>query len=381
MKFLECPDPAGLVANLPTKSGECEPETIFSIAGAQSDGSLNTTYQVLALPDANLGSSNGTKCDTSADPCVVGIFSNQNDFSKPHLFSSPFYIAANADDGGENPGDGSPLAVTVPSATKSTVAASPLTVTADGTSRSKITVVVNDTNGNPITTGQQVTLSAGSGHSVISVGSTVTSSATTDATGTAVFTVSDATSENVTYTATDTSGGSLPLASQPTVTFAAPVVTPANSTVSATPTTVALANGSDASTVTVTLEDQANPGAPVAGKSVTLAQGSGHSDITPLSATTDAQGVATFSVTDTTPETVTYTADDTTDTIPLTGLSTSVTFGTLVASGSQSTVVATSPIASVAPTGADRSDTVTVTLLASDGVSAVSGKTVTLSAQ
>ena len=381
MKFLECSDPGGLVANLPTKPGECEPETIGSISGAQSDGSLSTTYQLLALPDANLGTSNGTKCDTAADACVVGIFSNQNDFSKPHLFSSPFYIAANGDDGGENPGDGSPLAVTGPSADKSTVVASPLTVTADGASRSKITVVVNDTNGNPITTGQQVTLTAGSGHSVISVGSTVTATATTDATGTAVFTVADTTAEQVTYTATDTSGGSLPLSARPTVSFVAPVVTPANSSVTASPATVAQANGSDASMVTVTLEDQADPGVPVAGKSVTLAQGSGHSVITPLSATTDAQGVATFSVTDTTPETVTYTAQDTTDTISLTGLSASVTFGTLVASASKSTVVAAGPIASVAAQGADQSDAITVTLLASDGVSAVSGKTVTLTPQ
>ncbi len=112
IKALECADPGGLVANLPTKLSECQPDTIQSIAGAAADGSMTfPSYTVYALPDTiSLGEpSNGTPvCGTDPNFCVIGLFSNQNDFSKPHIFSAPFQMAANDDDGGENPGDGTP---------------------------------------------------------------------------------------------------------------------------------------------------------------------------------------------------------------------------------------------------------------------------------
>jgi Bacterial Ig-like domain (group 1) len=380
IKFLECSDPGGLVSNLPTKPTECEPQTIHSIAGANTDGSLSTTYQVLALPDANLGTSNGTTCDAAADACVVGIFSNQNDFSKPHLFSAPFYVLANGDDGGENPGDGSPLASTTTSPSNSTVVASPTTVAADGVARSKITVGLEDTNGGPVTSSKQVTIAEGSGHAVVSVGATVTDTATTDSSGTAIFTVTDTTVETVTFTVTDVTDSDLQLDATPAVTFDAPVVTPANSSVVAVPTSVPEANGVASSTITVTLGDQSTPPQPLAGKTVALAQGPGHSVITPVTPVTDAEGQASFTVTDTTPETVTYTATDTSDGIALTGQSAQVTFGTLSVSAAESKVVAGQLIVSSVPGHNDPSTgTVTVTLLAADGVSAVGGKTVTLS--
>jgi hypothetical protein len=125
MKFLECADPGGTAANLPTKPSECEPGTIHSIAGAHSDGSMTTSFQVLFLPDPNLGVSNGTDCGLAPHQCVVGIFSNQNDFSKPHLFSAPFVTSqGDGSDSGANPGDGTPAPTgfqvvppTLPSAT------------------------------------------------------------------------------------------------------------------------------------------------------------------------------------------------------------------------------------------------------------------------
>ncbi len=59
-------------------------------------------------------------------------------------------------------------------------------------------------------------------------------------------------------------------------------------------------------------------GNPVAGKTVTLTQSAGgNSKITTLSGVTNAQGQATFTVTDTTVQTVTYTATDSTDGITL----------------------------------------------------------------
>jgi Fibronectin type III domain len=122
IKFLECADPGGTTANLPTKlTGECEPGSIHSISGANSDGSMSTTYQVLELPDVNLGSSNGTVCGLAPNYCVVGIFSNQNDFSKPHLFSAPYLVGPGdglGEDDGLDPGDGTgaPTAPTAVSA-------------------------------------------------------------------------------------------------------------------------------------------------------------------------------------------------------------------------------------------------------------------------
>lgn len=85
-----------------------------------------------------------------------------------------------------------------------------------------------------------------------------------------------------------------------------------NSTVVASPATV-LANGLSASTITVTLRDGANLA--VSGKTVSLTKGGGSSTVTIVSAVTDVNGVATFTVKDTVAETTIYTAKDTTDNI------------------------------------------------------------------
>lgn len=93
-------------------------------------------------------------------------------------------------------------------------------------------------------------------------------------------------------------------------------VSAATSTVVAAPTSVE-ADNVTTSTITVTLKDSA--GTPVSGKSVALAAGSGSSVITTTSGTTNASGVATFSVKDGTAEgPITYTATDTTDSTVIT---------------------------------------------------------------
>ena len=94
------------------------------------------------------------------------------------------------------------------------------------------------------------------------------------------------------------------------------VVSASASTVVANPTSVA-ADNVTTSTITVTLKT--GSGLPVPGKTVTLAAGSGSSVITTVSGTTDASGVATFTVKDGTVEgPITYTATDTTDSIVIT---------------------------------------------------------------
>ncbi len=118
MHLVECADPNGTAGNLPTSPSQCEPGTIETLAGANPDGSLNAGpggYQVLALPDVNLGSGNPITCDVAPNACVIGVFANQNDFTKPHLFSAPFQVSSNggADDG-SNPGDGTSSANAAP---------------------------------------------------------------------------------------------------------------------------------------------------------------------------------------------------------------------------------------------------------------------------
>jgi hypothetical protein len=109
IKIIECADPGGLTTNLPVSEKQCEPGTIDPNGTVLEDGSMvEPGFTIFSLPDtAELGSSNGTACDMSHE-CVLGIFSNQLDFSKPHLFSTPFFV---------NPTSASGSATTATSAT------------------------------------------------------------------------------------------------------------------------------------------------------------------------------------------------------------------------------------------------------------------------
>ena len=96
IEIVQCADPGGQVANLPTSSAQCEPGTTDAVTNHQQDGSLvDTGYTIFALPDPKeLGASNGTVCDDAEHQCVLGLFSNSNDFTKPHLFSAPFQVVS-----------------------------------------------------------------------------------------------------------------------------------------------------------------------------------------------------------------------------------------------------------------------------------------------
>ncbi|HZU13054.1 MAG TPA: S8 family serine peptidase [Chloroflexota bacterium] len=194
------------------------------------------------------------------------------------------------------------------SATTSTVVANPTSVVADGTHSSTITVTLMDQYGNPVSN-KSVSLAQNTGaHSVVTTGTNPTNS-----NGQATFTATDTTAETVTYTATD-STDSTQLNTQPKVTFTAGAVSASKSTVVANPTSV-VADGSHTSTITVTLLD-AN-GNPVSNKTVSLGQGSGSSTITTVTGTTGTNGQASFTVKDTKAESVTYTATDSSDGLPL----------------------------------------------------------------
>jgi Bacterial Ig-like domain (group 1) len=381
----ECTDPGGLAANLPTTMSGCEAATDDASVSITSDGSFSDTpYPVYSLPDlANLGSPTmvGT-CGVAPNQCVLGIFvanpQADNGFKYPHLFSAPFNIVPQPDGSvsGANPGDGSAPTIGSTSATNSTVVASPTTAVADGVNTTTVTVTLKDTNGLVLTSAKSVTLSAGSGHSSIAVNGTPGSTETTSG-GQAVFIVSDSSAENVTYTATDTSD-SVTVTQTATVAFTAPAASVANSTIATASTSVPQ---SGSTTVTVTLKDQGALPQPIAGKAISLSQGGGSSSVVPVSTgsdTTNAQGLATFTVSDGTAETVTYTATDTTDGVVLSGQSVSVTFGVLVVSAADSTVTTTTPTVATTTSGVtETTGTVDVTLL--DGTSPVGGKTVKLS--
>ncbi|MFL6208935.1 MAG: protease pro-enzyme activation domain-containing protein [Pyrinomonadaceae bacterium] len=189
------------------------------------------------------------------------------------------------------------------SSSVSEISAEPLNVVADGTAESFVVVRLRDADGHTVS-GKTVTLAAGAGaHATITPASGVSNVSN----GAVIFSLKDTVPEIVTFTATDTTD-SVVLQKQVQVAFVARPATAGG--ISASPSTVN-ANGSDMTTITVTLQD-AN-GNPSPGKVVNLSQGNGASIITTTTATTDATGKVQFTAVSNKAETVTYTAVDVTD--------------------------------------------------------------------
>ena len=359
----------------PTGVFQCDNNTQYAnTVVVNSDGSFSVSdFNVYALPSLALGetASNGTQCGSAAQECILYIGPDQSQSSLPHVWSQGFSVVKTdaAETGTVSPGDGTAAsAASAPDPGLSTVTASPATAVANGVDASTVTATMLGKNGqgntSPVPAGTAVTLTPVSGTSQVSA-----ISGTTDANGVATFKVTDTTPEAVQYKA---SALGVTVTAQPSVTFQPQTVSAATSKVVASPAAVA-ADGSTASTVTVTLYDQGLTSAPIAGQPVTLAQDSGkHSVIHAVSATTNSSGVATFTVTDTTPELVTYTAQAGGVTVVT---SAKVTFGSLSASATDSTVTASQ---STADTGSGGGTTVTVTLKTVGGGSPVAGKVVSL---
>ena len=193
----------------------------------------------------------------------------------------------------------------------STVTASPGSVVANGLSASTITVTLKDSGGSAVP-GKTVTLASSRGAT-----DTISSaSGSSNASGVVIFTVKSTTDGSPVFTATDTTD-SVTISQTASVTFAVnPAASDSQSTVAASPGSV-VANGSTASTITVTLKDSG--GAAVAGKTVTLASSRGASDtISAASGVSNLAGVVTFTVTSLTAGEAIFTATDTTDSVVLT---------------------------------------------------------------
>jgi kumamolisin len=173
---------------------------------------------------------------------------------------------------------------------------------ADGTTPAVVVVRLLDAAGNFVG-GKSVTLAASGGVTV-----TPPSGVTSAADGTVTFALTSLTPGATTLTATDTTDG-IELDLTPTLVFDVPPA--ASAGITAFPTTVT-ADGVESTTITVTLEDAL--GRPAPGKEIRLSQGAGHSIVTgPSPGVTDAAGQIQFTATNTTNETVTYTAVDVTD--------------------------------------------------------------------
>ncbi len=200
--------------------------------------------------------------------------------------------------------------------TTSSLISEPLGNVADGSGRTVVALLL-DKSGNSVA-GQHVTLTARAGsHATISAPSGVSSVDN----GTVSWQISDTVPEDVTFTATDTDNG-VTLAPL-TVDFAPPPA--AGGAIAASPTTVT-ADGTSTAQIEVKLQD--GHGNPAVGKVVALVpQANTHSHVAgPAPLTTGANGIVDFEVSDTTAETVSYTAVDVTDgNVPVPGQA-SVTF-------------------------------------------------------
>jgi hypothetical protein len=103
--ILECADPGGTQSNLPKDVSTCDGNTIQADSVlVNSDGSFSEThYVVYALPSATLGEqSNFQPVCNAANPCVLYVGQDQNDFTAPKVFSAPFSIGPGTGGSGAN---------------------------------------------------------------------------------------------------------------------------------------------------------------------------------------------------------------------------------------------------------------------------------------
>ena len=95
VNVLECADPHGTTANLPTDVSTCDGNTIQGntvLVGA--DGSFSVAgYTVFQLPSTALGElANYQPVCNASNPCVFYIGQDQNDFTAPKIFSAAFSV-------------------------------------------------------------------------------------------------------------------------------------------------------------------------------------------------------------------------------------------------------------------------------------------------
>ena len=101
VNILECADPGGTTNHLPTAHIDCDENTIQgNTIIVNLDGSMKETgYTVYRLPNSTLGEGKTVTpiCDATHE-CVLYVGQDQDDFSKPKLFSPPFFVTGGSAD-------------------------------------------------------------------------------------------------------------------------------------------------------------------------------------------------------------------------------------------------------------------------------------------
>jgi hypothetical protein len=95
IKVIQCADPGGGASGLPKSVQTCDGNTIqANTISPHRDGSFSEQgYVIFRLPNAQLAEvSSGIPVCNSTHPCVLYIGENQEDFTKPKIFSSPFTV-------------------------------------------------------------------------------------------------------------------------------------------------------------------------------------------------------------------------------------------------------------------------------------------------
>jgi hypothetical protein len=101
--IIQCADPGGMQANLPTKFANCDGNTIQGDSViVKPDGSFSEkNFTIYRLPSATLGEqANWQPVCSATKKCVLFIGENQNDFTKPKVFSHPFVVTSASSGGG-----------------------------------------------------------------------------------------------------------------------------------------------------------------------------------------------------------------------------------------------------------------------------------------
>jgi hypothetical protein len=97
VNILECADPRGTKANLPTDENTCDGNTIQgNTILVKKDGSFSERgYQLYVLPSVALGETPDARpvCNRKS-PCVLYVGEDQGNFTWPKEFSRPFSFSS-----------------------------------------------------------------------------------------------------------------------------------------------------------------------------------------------------------------------------------------------------------------------------------------------
>jgi hypothetical protein len=103
VNIVQCADPGGSQANLPTQFIQCDENTIQGdTVVVEPGGSFKEkAYPVYALPSHTLGEfKDGIPVCNQTHQCVLLVSEYQTDLSKPHVFSHAFTVVPSSGSGG-----------------------------------------------------------------------------------------------------------------------------------------------------------------------------------------------------------------------------------------------------------------------------------------